>query len=59
MQITKIVCKRSRKVKQINAMEEIGKVCQGIKPRWLFGQILSQTFKKSTILLLYKMFQTI
>ena len=41
MQITKIVCKRSRKVKQINAMEEIGKVCQGIKPRWLFEQILS------------------
>ena len=58
MQITKIVCKRSRKVKQINAMEEIGKVCQGIKPRWLLGKFF-QTFKKSTILLLYKIFQTI
>lgn len=22
-------------------MEEIGKVCQGIKPRWLYEQILS------------------
>lgn len=41
MQITKIVSKRSRKVKQTNATEEIGKVCQGIRPRWFYGQILS------------------
>lgn len=41
MQITKTVSKRSRELKQTNAMEEIGKVCQGIRPRWLYGQILS------------------
>lgn len=41
MQITRIVSKKSRKFEQTNAVEEIGKVCQGIRSRWFYGQILS------------------
>lgn len=58
MQITKIVSKRSRKVENTMPRKKLEKLAKQLDPDGCMGKFF-QTFKKSTVLFLPKMFQTI